>query len=93
MTDIQKEIIYDGPCPVCIDHANDLTLIKSIEESVKKNFPDWPIDRQADLVVNWFEKDWKSEMALRIERSKKEASDRIQGFKKANIAALNKERS
>jgi hypothetical protein len=83
-------LVYNLKCPTCDTHKSDLGLLKGLEESVRKNFADWPADKQCDLVVCWFEKTWKEEMALQIERSKKEAAERIQQFKKENIKAINK---
>lgn len=70
--DEQREIIVTNKCEVCEAHHSDLSILKSLEETVKKNFPDWDIAHQADLIVMWFEKTWKEEMALQIQKSKKE---------------------
>ena len=81
-------IDYSGNCQLCDAHKTDLGTIKHLEEIVKKNFPDWPIDRQADLVVNWFEKTWKEEMSLRIEQSKRKNMQDVQAYKVKNINTI-----
>jgi len=77
----EKEIIqYPTQCEICLNHATDLGVLKSLEETVEKNFPLWSIDKKAELVIAWFERSWKQEMALQIEKSKKA---NIKEFKKA----------
>ena len=74
-----EQIQYPTQCELCEAHKTDLGTLKGFEEIVKKNFPDWSIDRQSDLVIAWFEKTWKEQMAIDIQNNKKQ-----------NIKAINK---
>ena len=80
MPDETQTIQYPVQCQTCEAHLTDLGVLKSLEETVEKNFPAWSLDKKAELVIGWFERDWKREMALQIERSKKA---NIKEFKKA----------
>ena len=66
------EITIDTKCSMCDAHKTDLGNLKELEETVMKNFSSWPIDKQAELVLLWFEKDWKKDMALQIQKDKKD---------------------
>jgi hypothetical protein len=68
---MMKEIEYPTQCETCEAHKTDLGILKALEKTVLENFPSWTIDSQADLVISWFEKTWKEEMAIQIQRDKK----------------------
>ncbi len=68
----EKEVIqYPVQCQTCEAHLTDLGVLKSLEETVEKNFPLWSVDKKAELVISWFERSWKQEMALQIQKDKK----------------------
>jgi hypothetical protein len=75
----KKEVVYETECRMCEAHKTDVAVLKSLVESVEKNFPAWPPDKRCDLVIIWFEKLWKEEMALQIQRDKK---DNMKSFRK-----------
>ena len=74
-----ETIQYPVQCETCSQHLTDLGTLKSLEEAVGKNFPAWSLDKKAELIIAWFERSWKQEMALQIQKSKKD-----------NIKAINK---
>lgn len=86
---MERQIEYTTKCDLCEEHATSLGILKGLEKTVKENFPDWTIDRQADLVINWFEKIWQLELANFVEKSKKDTMEKIQSYKTRNIKAIN----
>ena len=77
--EMTETIQYPVQCEICLNHATDLGVLKSLEEVVEKNFPAWSLDKKAELVIGWFERSWKQDMALQIQRDKK---SNLKEFKK-----------
>ena len=83
------EIIYEkDPCPICDTHKTDLGLLKSLEESARVNFQDWPSDKKRDLIIAWFEQTKTDARMHYIEKSKQKTTQAIQQYKQKNIAAM-----
>lgn len=84
-----EEIKVVTSCNACDSHQTELGTLKMLEESVKKNFPDWSIDKQCELVLNWFEKGWQTELANLEKNWKEDMAKTIQKNKQSNIRKIN----
>ena len=86
-----EEEIFPTQCEICDAHKTELGLLKELEETVRENFSGWDKDKQEDLIINWFIQTKMDERMKYIETSKQKTTQRIQQYKKLNIASFKKE--
>mgnify|MGYP001561976782 CR=1 FL=1 len=85
-----KEIIYDSKCDTCEAHKTDLGTLKALEETIKKNFPEFSTEQQLQILLTWWTQ-YKTDNRMHyIEQSKQKTTAQIQKYKQSNIRAINK---